>query len=104
MGELGQIGPHATRPGRNRYSFVRCVLPYSGGQIMSVNLKSLIGKLNDTTRSALEGAAGLCLSRTHYDVEVEHYLLKLMETSDADLARIIKGFGIDKSRLSLDLS
>jgi type VI secretion system protein VasG len=35
---------------------------------MSVNLKSLIGKLNDTTRSALESAAGLCLSRTHYDI------------------------------------
>ena len=44
---------------------------------MPVNLRSLIGKLNDTTRNALEAAAGLCLSRTHYDVEVEHYLLKL---------------------------
>ena len=44
---------------------------------MNVNLKSLIGKLNDTCRSALEGAAGLCLSRTHYDVEIEHLLLKL---------------------------
>ena len=46
---------------------------------MSVDLRSLIGKLNDTTRTALEGAAGLCLSRTHYDVEVEHYLLKLLD-------------------------
>ena len=42
---------------------------------MSANLKSLIGKLNDVTRGALEGAAGLCLARTHYDIEMEHYLL-----------------------------
>ena len=45
---------------------------------MNVSLKSLIGKLNDTCRGALEAAAGLCLTRTHYDVDVEHLLLKLM--------------------------
>jgi len=41
---------------------------------MGLNLKSLIGKLNDTARGAVEGAAGLCLSRTHYDIEIEHVL------------------------------
>jgi len=46
---------------------------------MNVNLKSLVGRLNDVTRNALEGAAGLCLSRTNYDVEVEHILAKLLE-------------------------
>ena len=71
---------------------------------MSVNLKSLIGKLNDPTRSTLEAAAGLCLSRTHYDIEVEHYLLKLAESSDGDLARILKAFSVDKSRLTADLT
>jgi len=71
---------------------------------MSVDLRSLIGKLNDTTRSALEGAAGLCLSRTHYDVEVEHYLLKLLESTDADLAAILKYFEIDRSRLNGELN
>ena len=71
---------------------------------MSVNLKSLIGKLNDPTRSTLEAAAGLCLSRTHYDIEVEHYLLKLAESSDGDLARILKASSVDKSRLTADLT
>ena len=33
---------------------------------MKVNLKGLIGRLNDTCRSALEGAAGLCLSVLMY--------------------------------------
>src|SRR6185437_15662331 len=71
---------------------------------MSVNLRSLVGKLNDVTRSALEAAAGLCLARTHYDVEIEHYLLKLLDSTDADFARIIKQFGIDRSRLADELS
>ena len=48
---------------------------------MNVNLRSLIGKLNTTTRNALEGAAGLCLSRTHYDMEIEHFLMKLLDAS-----------------------
>jgi type VI secretion system protein VasG len=71
---------------------------------MGVDLKSLIGKLNDPTRSALEAAAGLCLSRTHYDIEVEHYLLKLLDAADTDLARILYRFSVDKSRLTAELT
>jgi type VI secretion system protein VasG len=71
---------------------------------MSVNLKSLIGRLNDTCRQALEGAAGLCLSRTNYDVEVEHLLLKLLEAPDTDLAKILRRFEIDASRFARDVT
>jgi type VI secretion system protein VasG len=71
---------------------------------MGVNLKSLIAKLNPTTRRALEGAAGLCLSRTHYDVEFEHYLTKLLDETDSDLAHILSRFEIDPSRLTGELS
>ena len=69
-----------------------------------MNLKALIGKLNDSTRGALEAAAGLCLSRTHYDIEVEHYLTKLLDSSDNDLAAILKHFGVDASRFSGELA
>ena len=71
---------------------------------MGPNLKSLIGKLNDPARSALEAAAGLCLSRTHYDIEVEHYLMKLLDSSDNDFASIARHFEVDKSRLSAELT
>src|SRR5262245_10114938 len=71
---------------------------------MAVNLRALIGKLNHTTRSAVESAAGLCLSRTHYDVEVEHYLMKLLDNTDSDFAAILKQYGIDRSRLASELS
>ena len=69
-----------------------------------MNLKSLIGKLNDSTRGATEGAAGLCLARTHYDIEVEHYLTKLMDSTDNDAAAIYKHFEVDTSRLSGELA
>src|SRR5438552_1977144 len=71
---------------------------------MGVNLKSLIARLNATCRGALEGAAGLCLSRTNYDVEPEHFLLKLIESSDTDLAAIFRRYEINQSRVSQDLT
>ncbi len=70
---------------------------------MSANLKGLIGKLNDTTRGALEAAAGLCLARTHYDIEVEHVLLKLLDASASDAAKILHRFEVDGSRLQKEL-
>src|SRR5580698_6381025 len=71
---------------------------------MSVNLKSLISKLNDTMRGAVQNAAGLCLSRTHYDVEIEHFLMKLLDSSSDDLAAILKHFEVDKSRFAAELT
>jgi len=69
-----------------------------------VNLKSLISKLNGTCRSAMEGAAGICVSRTNYDVEIEHLLLKLTEASNTDVSRIWRHFGVEPARLNADLS
>jgi type VI secretion system protein VasG len=68
-----------------------------------MNLKSLISKVDDATRSALEAAAGLCLSRTHYDIEVEHFLLKAIDSSDTDIAFILRQYGVDRSRLTSEL-
>ena len=48
--------------------------------------------------------SGLCLGRTHYDVEIEHFLMKLLDSPDSDFPRILKAFGVDKSRLAGELS
>jgi type VI secretion system protein VasG len=68
-----------------------------------MELRSLIGKVNGTVRAALEAAAGLCLARTHYDIEIEHYLLKLMDVPDGDFAAILKAFSVDKARLAAEI-
>ena len=70
---------------------------------MNVNLKSLIGKLNHPARTALESAAGLCLSRTHYNIEIEHYLSKILDQTDGDAARIFRHYGVDTGRLTKEL-
>jgi type VI secretion system protein VasG len=71
---------------------------------MSSNLKALIGRLDDACRDALEAAAALCLARTNYEVDVEHYVLKLTEDSDSDIARALRQSGADPSRLSSDVT
>ncbi len=71
---------------------------------MNVNLKSLVGRLNDVSRTALESAAGLCLSRTNYDVEIEHILAKLLEQDDTDLHKIAAHFEVNLDRLTKDVS
>src|SRR3546814_3754481 len=42
----------------------------------------------------LEAAAGLCLSRGHHDVEIEHFLLKLVEVDNGDMRRILRQFDL----------
>ncbi|MBX3443877.1 MAG: type VI secretion system ATPase TssH [Planctomyces sp.] len=71
---------------------------------MSLNLKQLIGKLNDDSRRSMEAAAGLCLSRTNYNIEIEHWLLKLLDLPQSELMSIIKTFGISVDRLTADLT
>jgi len=71
---------------------------------MNVDPRALVGRLNHDTRNALEGAAGLCVSRTHYDVEVEHFLAKLLDDTSNDAAQILKHFGVDRSRLVRDVT
>lgn len=70
---------------------------------MSLPLKKLVGRLNHQCRNALEGAAGLCLSRTHYNVEIEHFLIKLIEDDDGDIAAILDFYDLDRNRLNNDL-
>lgn len=70
----------------------------------AVNPKSLINKLNVPCTKALESAAGLCLSRTNYNVEVEHWLSKLLEIPDSDLRAILAAFEVDQRRLERDIS
>ena len=72
--------------------------------MITIDLKSLVGKLNEPCRTALEGAAGLCLARTHYNVEIEHWLLKLLELPDGDITALLEKFEINPGKLAADLN
>jgi len=70
----------------------------------AVDLKALLGRFNDPCRRALEAAAGLTLSRSHFNVEIEHWLLKLAEPTDGDIAAILRHHDIDPGRLAAELN
>lgn len=69
---------------------------------LTVPLKPLIGKLNESTRAALERAAGLCLSRTHYEVDIEHFLVALVE-SDDEIRVCVEHVGVNITLLQHNL-
>jgi type VI secretion system protein VasG len=70
---------------------------------MMSSLKTLVGKFDDAVRAAMEGAAGLCVTRTHYEVEIEHFLTKATEAEHADLGFILAHFGVNRPRLASEL-
>ena len=70
----------------------------------AIDLKQLVGRLNDPCRRALEAAAGLTLSRTHYNVEIEHWLLALADRPDGDITAILRHYEIDQGRFVTDLN
>ena len=70
---------------------------------MSTNLKTLISKLNDTTRRAAERAASLCMARGHYEVDLEHLFLALLEQPASDFSLLCRHSGISHTELQRDL-
>jgi type VI secretion system protein VasG len=57
--------------------------------MVNVDLRQLLGKLNFYCTNTLNNAAGLCVSRTNYEVTVEHWLIKCLESRDGDLAVLL---------------
>ena len=60
--------------------------------MVEVNLKSLVARLNRFCTRSLEGSAGLCISRTQYEVTPEHLLSTMADDPTADLQAIFKYF------------
>lgn len=57
---------------------------------MSTHLKTLISKLHPLARSAAERAASLCMAQGHYEVDIEHLLLGLLEQPGSDLVLLCR--------------
>ncbi len=70
---------------------------------MSINLKTLIGKLNETSRTAATRAASICVSLGHYEVDIEHFFLALLEQPASDFVVIARQNGISLAMLEADL-
>src|SRR5689334_4942375 len=71
---------------------------------MSTELRVLIGKLNPICKRALETAAGLCVAQTHYNVEVEHLLTKLLDLPGNDVGPILRYYNVDPTEVGRQLT
>jgi type VI secretion system protein VasG len=72
--------------------------------VAAIDLKALVGRLDDYCRRQLEAAAGLTLSRSHYNIEIEHWLTRLLDAQDSDIAVILRHYEADLGRLGADLT
>lgn len=70
---------------------------------MATPLKTLIGKLNQTCRQAAERAASLCMAQGHYEVDLEHLFLALLEKPASDVSIIARRCHIQADALEADL-
>ncbi len=60
------------------------------------DVKELLRTLNDRVTEELESAVGFAVNRGHYEVTLEHLLLKLLDRDDTDLVCIFDHFGVDR--------
>jgi type VI secretion system protein VasG len=72
--------------------------------MIGVDAKSLLGHLNQFCTRSLEAAAGQCVSRSHYEVGVEHMLLQLADDPRADVQTILRHFEVDPSKIQKNLN
>ncbi|KWN17747.1 type VI secretion system ATPase TssH [Burkholderia ubonensis] len=70
---------------------------------MSTPLKTLITKLNPLCRQATQHAASACLARGHYEVDLEHLFLALLDEPAGDLPLALRASRIDPHALRADL-
>jgi len=67
--------------------------------MFGVDLRGLLRKLNAPSLRALESAAGMAVSRGHYEVLAEHILLRLLDDTTGDVLRIFQHFDVEPARV-----
>ncbi|MDN3920025.1 type VI secretion system ATPase TssH [Roseateles violae] len=72
--------------------------------MLEIPRTALFGKLNPLAYKAIEGATVLCKLRGNPYVELQHWLLQILNSQDSDLHRIVKHFGLDAAALASDLT
>ncbi len=67
--------------------------------MININLSSLIQRLHPITKVALEDAAALAVSEKATEVQIEHYLLSLLERPNSDFDLILNHFDCSETIL-----
>jgi type VI secretion system protein VasG len=70
---------------------------------MDIDIRTLLSRLNPACKHAMELAAQLCVRQTHYNVDVEHLLLQLVESDAPDLRAILDHFNVASADVTAQL-
>ncbi|HVR75339.1 MAG TPA: AAA family ATPase, partial [Planctomycetota bacterium] len=68
--------------------------------MITVDLKSLLGRLDRFLERALNTAAGLSVSQRHYEVTVEQLFFCIIEEPKSDIAEVLRHFEVDQARFA----
>ncbi len=66
---------------------------------MQIDIRTLLGRLDAECKFAMQKAAELCVQQTHYNVEIEHLLARLLETGSQDFSAIFDRFDVSADAL-----
>ncbi|USD67518.1 type VI secretion system ATPase TssH [Vibrio sp. SCSIO 43136] len=70
----------------------------------TMTLNSLVEKLTMEGRTSLEMAAGISLGRSHFTIELQHWLLAMCDSGLSEFRDIAQHFGLDMDLLTRDLN
>jgi type VI secretion system protein VasG len=68
-------------------------------QAKAEDLRRLIGRLDPNALRHFQGATTVCASRTHFELVPEHLLLRLLDETSGDVARILDAFQVRRAEL-----
>ena len=71
--------------------------------LISQNIKGLMGKLSRQAVRMVDAAAGFTMTRTHYQVSLEHFILKCIEDGSGDVVAILRYFEVDPGRVQQEM-
>lgn len=71
---------------------------------MPIDPADLVKTLDRAGLDTLQAATALCRRRGHYTVELEHWLLTLLQVDGGDFDRIFKHFGASRDRAERDIA
>ena len=69
-----------------------------------ISRMALFGKLNRVAYKAIEGATVFCKLRGNPYVELEHWVMQIVQAQDSDWHRIIKHYQVDMAVLARDIT
>lgn len=72
--------------------------------MIDVDLSKLFKRLSATSMASLDAAKQLCYTRTNYNIELEHWLNRLLEQPACDLSRILDACQVDTNAIHTDIT